>query len=147
VTAFLGLKIEPGGGHRGLELRRVLEEPGVQDQIAVCRVGSDSEVSGPCVEIDGLCPGQDDSVNVGCQRCQGVEEDTPRYYVSLVELKWLRDVICAAHLAPSETRRSSIEDRRQRGSFSCIHEMSASPSAGMRPLPVRQSTAACDGAT
>jgi hypothetical protein len=31
VTAFLGLKIEPGGGHRGLELRRVLEEPGVQD--------------------------------------------------------------------------------------------------------------------
>jgi hypothetical protein len=147
MTAFLGLKIEPGGGHRGLELRRVLEEPGVQDEITVCRVRSDSEISGPCVEIDGLRASEDDSVNVGCQRCQGVEEDTPRDYISLVELKWLRDIICAAHRAPSETRRSSIEERRQRVSFSFIHEMSASPSAGMRPLPVRQSTAACDGAT
>lgn len=106
-----------------------------------------SEIGGPCVEIDGLRPGQDDSVNVWCQRYQGVEEDTPRDYISLVEPKWLRDIVCAAHWAPSETRRSLIEGRRQRGSFSFIHEMSASPSAGMRPLPVRQSTAACDGAT
>lgn len=147
MTAGLRLKVEPGGGHRSLELRRILEKPGVQNEITVCRVGSDSEIGGPRVEIDGLRPGQDDSVNVGGQRCQGIEEDTPRDYISLVELKWLRDIICAAHRAPSETRRSSIEDRRQRGSFSCIHEMSASPSAGMRPLPVRQSTAACDGAT
>lgn len=90
MTAVLGLKIEPGGGHRSPELRRILEETRIQDEITICRVGSDSEIGGPCVEIDGLRPGQDDSVNVGCQRCQGVEENTPCGYISLVEPKWLR---------------------------------------------------------
>ena len=55
MTAELWLKIEPGGGHPGLELRRILKKAGVQDEITIGRVGSYSEIGGPGVEIDGLC--------------------------------------------------------------------------------------------
>lgn len=120
------------------------ENPRIPGLFQVARAGY-GPISDSRIAVELMLPGTQG--NVGYQRCQGIEEDTPRDYISLVELKWLRDIICTAHRAPSETRRSSIEERRQRVSFSFIHEMSASPSAGMRPLPVRQSTAACDGAT
>jgi hypothetical protein len=93
VTAAVWLEVEPGGGHPGLELRRILKEARVQDEIAIGRVGSDSEIGGPGVEIDGLRSRQDDSVTVGRERSQHVEEGTPCSYISHVELERLRDIM------------------------------------------------------
>jgi hypothetical protein len=64
----LARETEVASGLSGLGAGGRAEKARVQDEIAIGRVGSDSEISGPSVEIDGLRARQDDSVTVERER-------------------------------------------------------------------------------
>lgn len=80
-------------------------------------------------------------------RCLGEEDrvasSASRSTLRAATYKWIDGV----HRDPDERVKDSSDGDRQRDSYSFIQANSASPSAGMRPFPARQSTTACDGAT
>lgn len=125
--------------HRAGQLRFVTQEGGIEGQVAVRGVGGDRDcdISITRAEVDSLGSHDDDSLPVRCQGEQRVEQHPSRRDVQRVEHG------AAAH----SCIRSGRVSRRQRFSFSAIQRRRASPSAGMRPFPVRQSTAACETAT
>lgn len=124
---------EPSLLHGCREERDVSKLMRIDRQVAVGRVRRDREIRRAGAQVDGLCTGDDDSRSVRRECPQGVEQDTSRRDVCRIERSHHAD------LAPASIPAS--ESARQERSFSVIQARSASPSAGMRPLPVRQSTA------
>lgn len=114
------------------------EERRVQGQGGVGREIGDRQHRPPGIQVDRLGADDDDRGAVLAQSLQRVEQDPPGFDVLRLR-GWL-----VAHLQsqPAEARSCS----RQDPSFVTIHSSSASPSWGIRPLPVRQSTTTWEGA-
>lgn len=136
-SGFGGAGGEQAGAHRDPELRFVAELSGIDRQVSVGGVRRDADLRVAGAEVDRLRPGDDDGPPVCCEGVEGVEEDAPRGHVPRID----------RHRHFGSPSRSASEASLHVCSFSRSHWTSASPSAGMRPLPVRQSAAACDGAT
>lgn len=131
MTVNLG-EAEPGRLHRRLELGLRAQTSRVGSEVCVGRVRSDGKVTVAGVQVDGLRASDDYRVDMAAQRGQRVEQHSAGRHVAGIEVT---HPPCAAGLS------CASDERRQRGSLAAIHSSSASPSAGMRPLPARQSTA------
>src|SRR5207244_3176205 len=87
-------------------------------------------------EVDGLRAHQNDSTEVLLERAEHVEQNTSG--LDVFDSHWL-----AGHHVSFRFERGPRVPFRHRGSFLRIQASTASPSAGIRALPVRQSSATC----
>ena len=133
-------EIEAGFAHRRLEPGSIAEQRRVDREVAVRGVRGDREVALAGPQVDRLRSGDDHCRGMGRERDQRVEQHAPGGNVGGIDHGRIAHVV-----AGSGVNASSVATRHWR-SFSAIHCSSASPSAGIRPLPVRQSTAVCDTA-
>ena len=144
VSSVLGHQVEVRSCHRGFKRRGLAEQARVDGQVAVGGEGCDRLVKdgGTGVEVDGLGAGDDERVAVRGESNERVEQDASR-----------RDVLGSrsgqcTHVAPTPNGGMSARaGARQADSFAASQVSTASPSAGMRPLPARQSSATCVGDT
>ena len=113
------------GSHHVLEARVVVEAFGHDGEIGVDGVRCDRDVAVAGVQVDGLCSDEHERVELGAERFEGVQQRAAR----------------------DGGLRRQRHGLRRASSLVRIHSMSALPSAGMRPGPVRRSTAICPSAT
>ena len=129
-------RVAPNRGHEAdcsrhlLDERYVVEERGVNDEVAVECVRGHSELTGTGVEVDGLSTNQDDRGLVFSEGLERVEEDRASYDRAGVGRSGRRAGAGIWSIVVL-----------QLASFFAIHSSRASPSAGIRPLPERQSSA------
>jgi len=123
-------------GHRRFDQRVGRELLGVDGEVGVGGERRHGQITVAAVQVDRLRAGDDQRVGVRRKGEQRVEQHAARGNVARVD---------GAHDAPVVDR-SASERARHWSSWSTIHDSSASPSAGIRPLPLKQSTTTCDGA-
>ncbi len=130
VVAVSLHETEPGVGHDLLEEGIVVEQRRVERQVAVEGVGGDGEVSAAGAEVDGLSAYDDQGRAMCAAGLQRVEQHSTGDHSA--------DVVGDGHALPAGGGSRSIGVRHS-ASWSVIHSKRASPSAGMRPLPERES--------
>ena len=128
-------KAKAGRFHQLAEGRSVLEQLRVDRQIAVGRVLGDPQTRGAGAKVDRLGACEYHSGSVATECVQRVEQDPSSL-----------DVLRREIFRRNQGRSAPSESARHSDSLACIHSSSASPSAGIRPLPVRQSTTTWEGA-
>jgi hypothetical protein len=134
-------ELEARRAHRRFELWSIVEQRGIDREVTVGRVRGNGEIAVAGAQVDGLGSGDDNRRPLSLQGHQRVEEHAPRGDVTGIHRHAASVGRQRTHFVSPTGARSSSDVARQRVSSSAIHRSSASPSAGIRPLPVRQSTA------
>ncbi len=118
----------------------------VERKVAVRCIRRNGDIADSGSEIYRLRTGNDECFAVRSKSGQGVEQYPPCGDVLRSGRRSGHRVIIAVHQGFSLSVSERSESRHE-VSFNAIHSSSAAPSAGIRPLPVRQSMAAWDGDT
>jgi len=143
VSTRLAVEVDPAA-HCALELRGVAEQARIDGEITVRRVRRQAEVNvcRACLEVNRLCAHHDNGPAVWGEPLKRVQQHPPCRDVPRIHVRGR----AARHHGLVSDAAAASEGLCHLGSFLVSHSRSASPSAGIRPFPDRQSIATCVGA-